>query len=281
MKDLPAIKFRNLASCIVLFLSSSCFGGELLILNETPTGQARGEQTKAVSVKNQAIQDIKSNKLIPYAITLTTDAKAPIFLDGENVGDMMIPSGTIVNVISLSEDGTLKLRHNTTVFVANYLSTSLIEDSKKMRSSQGGENASSESNESGEPRTIQGAYAVDIYGNLKGIGFKINDTIYDGETQWHCTSSEDGVDYVADVLGISMQNIRATVMANPNKLRNASSEFLGYIASLTYKNSNPNSTRAWVAQNVGRNTSTVVGDVRFTLKAVSNTLNMLTIEPVR
>ena len=119
--------------------------------------------------------------------------------------------------------------------------------------------------------TIPGISAVDIYGNLKDLGFECTGPDVDDEklVWWECKEEATDHNYMVSILGKSSTEI-LTIEASAVNYGTGDSnkvlgDFLSYMATVKYDNSEPEKTRNWVKENLNQNTDTVIGGVRLTI----------------
>lgn len=118
--------------------------------------------------------------------------------------------------------------------------------------------------------TIPGLKAVDVYGNFTNIGFNLDKNTYNGYQSWTCKRSIGLSDYVVVAQGPSSEKI-TDVSASVTfvKLGKDETEFLGYVASLPYKGSNPVAAKRW-ASNTLTNKDTTIGEVSLFISVSEN-----------
>lgn len=119
--------------------------------------------------------------------------------------------------------------------------------------------------------TIPGISAVDVYGNLKNIGFSCSgpDVGSDGLASWECKEETSEHMYLVEILGAGPSEIltvQATALNYSSKSTDiVAKDFFGYVASVPYDNSDQVSAKNWVIENIAQNTNKVIDGVRFTI----------------
>ncbi len=69
----------------------------------------------------------------PREVSLAAPASIAIVSNGQNVGEIELAEGTVVALEGIQEDGTLKLRHNSGRFTANYQDTDIFDRARAQR----------------------------------------------------------------------------------------------------------------------------------------------------
>ncbi len=120
--------------------------------------------------------------------------------------------------------------------------------------------------------TIPGVSAVDIYGNLNNIGFSCsgpNVGSNNGLASWECKEETSEYMYLVEILGegpSEILTVQATALNYSGKSTDiVAKDFLGYIASIPYDNSDQVYAKNWVMENIAQNTNKVINGVRFTI----------------
>lgn len=118
--------------------------------------------------------------------------------------------------------------------------------------------------------TIPGMSAVDVYGNLKKLGFTCDGPdVFEGRAFWECKEETNEHLFSVEILGNSateILSVQATALNYSNKQTDSiAKDFLGYVASIPYENSKQANAKDWVIKNVSQNTNTVISGVRFTM----------------
>ena len=115
--------------------------------------------------------------------------------------------------------------------------------------------------------TIPGIAAVDLHGNLTDRGFSLDKDLGSSMSTWTCEQRTSSYLYEATVYGRGPTEItRISAMVQDYSTGNLdamAAEFLGFIATMPYDGASPAQARSWVESNVNRNTSTVIGGVKF------------------
>ena len=135
----------------------------------------------------------------------------------------------------------------------------------------------------GPSPTIPGLAAVDVHGNLETRGFTTNREFLPGLIIWNSFLDRGATLVNVKTTGTAADAIDAVTAyvvsgGNVERSRPVAEEILPFIATLPYDGSTPNEARAWVRDNLGRNTSRVFGPVKFEL--ISNTGFVLRLAPV-
>ena len=119
--------------------------------------------------------------------------------------------------------------------------------------------------------TIPGISAVDVYGNLKNIGFSCSgpEVGSGGLAYWKCKEETSEHMYLVGILGEGPSEIliiTATALNYSNKTTDSvAKDFFGYVASVPYDNSDQVSAKNWVIENIAQKTNKVINGVRFTI----------------
>jgi len=119
--------------------------------------------------------------------------------------------------------------------------------------------------------TIPGISAVDVYGNLKNIGFSCSgpDVGSDGLAFWECKEETSEHMYLVEILGegpSEILTVQATALNYSTKSTDiVAKDFFGYVASVPYDNSDQVSAKNWVIENIAQKTNKVINGVRFTV----------------
>lgn len=132
-----------------------------------------------------------------------------------------------------------------------------------------------------EPKYIKGIVAANFYDPLESKGFTV-DKQYGGDAFFvNCTRNTSESMEVLRVAGDGPSQIievKATYTSlsgdNPNK---QAAQFLGFISSAPYDNSNPEQARKWVEDNIAKNAKTEIGGVSFEIAANVKNMRTLTI----
>jgi hypothetical protein len=127
---------------------------------------------------------------------------------------------------------------------------------------------------------------VDVYGNLENEGFTCEgpDPIGGDEVWWTCELSDLSADYMVEIWGPDADSVRlveATVLNfDPSTTNETAADFLGYVATVPYKGSNPEEAQLWVEENADttRPVSTTIGGVEYVLSG-SGESRILEIHP--
>ncbi|WP_412464919.1 hypothetical protein [Flavobacterium mekongense] len=124
--------------------------------------------------------------------------------------------------------------------------------------------------------------AADVYLNFENKGFKIDKQIGTGNTSIYCELSSPDTKFVIIITGCSPSEIigiEATAMDYSGNNQNDVVAFLGYVATLQYKNSEPEKAREWLKENIDVDgAKTTIGGVTFTINFKTVNSKALTIE---
>ncbi|MFC4687844.1 hypothetical protein ACFO4P_12945 [Epilithonimonas pallida] len=111
--------------------------------------------------------------------------------------------------------------------------------------------------------------AVDIYTNLQEKGFSVNKNIKNEGIDIHCSLSYGGLKYDVIVTGCTPSDIisvETTAMDASGNNSEAIKSFLGYMATLQYKNSKPQEAREWVENNLNKDgAETTIEGITFSI----------------
>jgi len=134
-----------------------------------------------------------------------------------------------------------------------------------------GEHSKTENSSELEVKTIPGLTAADVHGNLTNKGFILEKNLTAEGSSWTCKSSDTEKDLIVVVFGdspTSILNVKGTVLNySTEKTADIAKEFLGYLASLPYENSQPTIARDWVINNIETGGTTTIGNVKFEIFA--------------
>jgi len=127
---------------------------------------------------------------------------------------------------------------------------------------------------------IPGIEAEDLLTALRRAGLRCTDgTIQRHTLSWTCSADTPLTYYTVQVHAASTDAVRTIVAEvsehtdQPADVRSAM--FLGSLASLAYRDSEPQRARQWVAENIQRAASMSVGPVRFELSGGGRTRSLL------
>lgn len=111
--------------------------------------------------------------------------------------------------------------------------------------------------------------AADIYPNFENKGFKIDKQIKSDHTSIYCELSLPNEKFTVVVTGCSPEEIiqiEATAIDNSGSNQKEVEDFLGYVATSQYKNSEPEKARKWIKENIDTDgASTIIGGVTFSI----------------
>lgn len=109
--------------------------------------------------------------------------------------------------------------------------------------------------------------AADIYPNFENKGFKIDKQIKLDQTSIYCELSLPNEKFTVVITGCSPEEIiqiEATAIDNSGSNQKEVEDFLGYVATLQYKNSEPKKARKWIIDNINIDgANTIIGGVTF------------------
>ena len=111
--------------------------------------------------------------------------------------------------------------------------------------------------------------AADVYINFQERGFTVNKNIKNEGTDIYCELATPELKYVIVVTGCSPNKIISveanTIDYSGNNLESVKS-FLGFVATLQYKNSEPEKARKWLEENINKDgATTTIGGVTFSI----------------
>lgn len=111
--------------------------------------------------------------------------------------------------------------------------------------------------------------AADIYPNFENKGFKINKQIRNENTSIYCELSTSKEKLNVIITGCSPEEIicvEATAIDYSGENQKDVEDFLAYVATLQYKNSDPKTAKKWVKKNIDKNgAKTTIGGVTFSI----------------
>lgn len=121
----------------------------------------------------------------------------------------------------------------------------------------------------GDSYIIPDLIAADVYTNLQEKGFSVSKNIKNEGTDIHCSLSDGSLKYDVIVTGCTPSDIisveTTAIDASGNNPEGIKS-FLGYMATLQYKNSKPQEAREWVENNLNKDgAETTIGGVTFSI----------------
>lgn len=136
-----------------------------------------------------------------------------------------------------------------------------------------------------EIKYLPGLLAVDVYGNLKNLDFDCSRVKVGSDKllSWTCEETTNDHYYIVQIVGQDTDeiiSIQATAQYyGSGDINTEVDDFLGYVASVTYADNKPAEAKAWVKQNIGKNTVTDFGSGHFELFGNGRT-RILRIMPV-
>lgn len=111
--------------------------------------------------------------------------------------------------------------------------------------------------------------AADIYSNFENKGFKVDKQIKSDHTSIYCELSLPSEKFTVIVTGCSPEEIiaiEATAIDYSGNNQKEAEEFLGYVATSQYKNSEPEKAKKWIQDNFDKDgASTIIGGVAFSI----------------
>ena len=114
-------------------------------------------------------------------------------------------------------------------------------------------------------KPIPGLIASAVHDNFTKKGFKLEKTM-DGELSvWTSTQNDEMHELKVSTSSTSSNNlisVQASVVSMLT-LDQSARDFIGEVASLQYKYSDPQKAKAWVMDNLDKGGSTTIGDVTF------------------
>ncbi|MFA6335957.1 MAG: hypothetical protein WCX48_10505 [Bacteroidales bacterium] len=120
-------------------------------------------------------------------------------------------------------------------------------------------------------KTIPGLTAVDVHGNFTNKGFSLEKRLETEVSTWTCKLSNLESEFIVVATGKdpdNIVNVQGTVLNYSDKnTSEIAKDFLGFIASLPYENSQPEVARDWVLNNIEKGGSTSIGNVKFEIIA--------------
>lgn len=124
--------------------------------------------------------------------------------------------------------------------------------------------------------------AADIYINFEERGFKVNKSIKNEGTDIHCNLSTPEVEYDVIITGCTPNKIISieamTIDYSGNNLESVKA-FIGYVATLQYKNSKPEEARQWVEENINTDgAKTTIGGVTFSINFKSKNSKLFSMQ---
>jgi hypothetical protein len=141
------------------------------------------------------------------------------------------------------------------------------------------------SDEGKDENIIKGIEATDIYLNLEKENFTINRSVSNHDYLWICKKELTGISFEVSIYANANKNIksiRATGIINSDKKDIvATQQFLLYLSSIPYTDSNPEQAASWLKDNFKNDkASIIIGNVNFTILAPSRMVRILNIEAV-
>lgn len=111
--------------------------------------------------------------------------------------------------------------------------------------------------------------AADVYINFQERGFKVNKDIKNEGTDIHCYLSTPDIKYNVIITGCTPNKIisveAGVIDYSGNNLESVKA-FIGFVATLQYKNSKPEEARKWVEENINIDgATTTIGGVTLSI----------------
>lgn len=131
---------------------------------------------------------------------------------------------------------------------------------------------------------IPGSNPVDLYLSLEQRGFSVEKQFGSEMNSWTCTQDFGSVKYTTEVFGPEVDvtgSVRATVLADGvNKSAQVGADFLSFVASMPYEDAQPQKAHDWVVEHLNEDSANItIGSVRFLLRAPTDMMRMLLIDP--
>jgi hypothetical protein len=131
-----------------------------------------------------------------------------------------------------------------------------------------------------DKNVIPGLKPVDVYLNFTDKGFAKEGprSLAANMVFWKVSRNLNEADLQVEIFGKSASSVyKITAMStNYGSPQNKTPEnFLGYIATLPYKNSNPNKAQNWLKKHINTNATTIIGKVKFDIYANSERVRIL------
>lgn len=253
-------------------VSPSLADSELEKLPQEPnTHPTELPPSPALNAPLQYSEVLENPKLRPANVSLHIDKVVPLKLNGEEVGEKTISKGTDARLIAMSPEGILSLDSHGTRFDMNYGDTDLLARATELRAAifnaaKIQENIEAKTDASEKHQIIPGIYAVDVYGNLTEKGFTLKREYFDDLSYWKCSRDDGVVQYTVEIYGngpSEIISIRATVIAPPSIIDEHASDFLGYLATVSFEGNSRAESKAWVQQNISKKASRLQNGVLF------------------
>lgn len=116
---------------------------------------------------------------------------------------------------------------------------------------------------------IPNMIAADVYITFQKRGFKINKNIKNEGTDIYCELSTSDIKHDVIITGCSPDNIiyvEAMITDYSGNNLEAAKSFIGYVATLQYKDSNPEEARKWIDSNINNDgAQTTIGGVTLSI----------------
>lgn len=135
-----------------------------------------------------------------------------------------------------------------------------------------------------EYKTIPGIAAVDVHGNFTNKGFELKKDIGSEVSSWTCTLSNTEYQYIVSIMGsgpTDIVSISGTVMNFTKKsTSDVAKDFLSFLATVSYKDAQPDAAKNWVLENIDKTSSTIIGNVKFEMTSNAKNARMLTLTEI-
>jgi hypothetical protein len=133
-------------------------------------------------------------------------------------------------------------------------------------------------------KAISGLMPVDVYLNMEKQGFTTTKS-FSGEygNTWESKYTNGGIEYIVSVFSTksdTVESITATArLLDLNKNISETKQFLKYVCSVPYENSNPSQVASWIDTNFSSDkVGTSIGGVKFEIFSPSKFVRMIVIE---
>lgn len=133
---------------------------------------------------------------------------------------------------------------------------------------------------------IPGLKPVDVYGNFTKKGFTLEKDFFDPQQPiWRCIEETQRHRMMVEVFGRSGSDVtlvRGTFFNySAQDTDESAADFLGYVASIPYEESQPANAKSWVLKSIGTNATATIAGVSLELIANSDAprCRMLIIQP--
>lgn len=118
-------------------------------------------------------------------------------------------------------------------------------------------------------KTIPGADAGSIHTNFTDKGFTLDKNIGSEMSTWKCTKTSPEYEMSVMITGQGtdeITSVSATVLNyGESSISRIAEDFLGFVATMKYDGSDPETAKSWVVMHVGIGGSTTIGPVKLEL----------------